>query len=464
MAEPRWITLHEQGAPDIILQPLQARYPNLDPNFELKSSLINLLPKYHGMPSQDPIRHLKDFQVACSTAQRHGANEVAIMVFAFPFSLEAQAKTWFYLLPDEIATNWDFLRREFLDKFLPSEKTDYIWKKISGIMQRDQESLYEYWSRFKMLLKSCPNHGMNTHLLISYFTGGLCVEDRRLLTTSSGGFLLKNKTEGEVWNLIKDVAKATQHTRVRSNPLKGVVELSPSESSLTIALGDMTTIFTQIQKDQKEFYSIQAIQAPLPVAQLEGPPRICGLYSSTTHYTDQCHQIQEEHALVVANVNYNNHLPYPSQGQNNYPHDGHQERQGESFKETSHKEGTPKSRSKAHSSLGAKPLSKKVKAPAPIDDNEKSKRAKDSSRFTNRFCELVFPAMVERNYHAEHLLTPLDKVAPCVPWEAMDTKAIIPAKGDVVTSGNYLHLPMNKPSLDVALPSIIPPTLSSPPQ
>ncbi|XP_015955028.1 uncharacterized protein LOC107479403 [Arachis duranensis] len=324
MAEPRQITLHEQGAPDIILQPLQARYPNLDPNFELKSSLINLLPKYHGLRGQDPIRHLKDFQVACSTARRHGADEVAIMVFAFPFSLEAQAKTWFYSLPDEIATNWDFLRRKFLDKFFPLEKTDYIRKEISGIMQRDQESLYEYWSRFKRLLESCPHHGMNTHLLISYFTGGLCVEDRRLLIASSGGSLSKNKTEGEAWSLIKDVAEATQHTKVRSNPLKGVVEPSPSESSLTKALGVMTTILTQMQKDQKEFYSIQAVQAPHSVAQLEGPPRICGLCSSTTHYTDQCHQIQEEHALVVANVNYNNRPPYPSQGQNHYPHGSNQ--------------------------------------------------------------------------------------------------------------------------------------------
>ncbi|XP_015944472.1 uncharacterized protein LOC107469605 [Arachis duranensis] len=246
------------------------------------------------------------------------------MVFAFPFSLEAQAKTWFYSLSDEIATNWDFLRREFLDKFFPPEKTDYIRKEISGIMQRDQESLYEYWSRFKRLLESCPHHGMNTHLLISYFTGGLCVEDRRLLTASSGGSLSKNKMEGEAWNLIKDVAEAIQHTRVRSNPLKGVVEQSPSESSLTKALGDMTTTLMQIQKDQKEFYSIQAVQAPPPVAQLEGPPRICGLCSSTTYYTDQCHQIQVEHALVVANVNYNNRLPYLSQGQNNYSHGSNQ--------------------------------------------------------------------------------------------------------------------------------------------
>ena len=113
-------------------------------------------------------------------------------------------------------------------------------------MQKDQESLYEYWTQFKRLLESCPHHGLNTHLLISYFTGGLCAEDRRLLTASSGSSLSKNKTEGEAWKLINDVAEATQHVRVRSNPLKGVVEPSPSEASLTKALADMTTILTQI--------------------------------------------------------------------------------------------------------------------------------------------------------------------------------------------------------------------------
>ncbi|XP_057734032.1 uncharacterized protein LOC130949283 [Arachis stenosperma] len=100
-------------------------------------------------------------------------------------------------------------------------------------MQKDQETLYEYWSRFKRLLKTCPHHGLNTHLLISYFTGGLCAEDRRLLTASSGGSLSKNKTEAEAWSLINDVAEATQHVRVRSNPLKGIAEASPSEASLT---------------------------------------------------------------------------------------------------------------------------------------------------------------------------------------------------------------------------------------
>ncbi|XP_057746222.1 uncharacterized protein LOC130965480 [Arachis stenosperma] len=202
-----------------------------------------------------------------------------------------QAKEWYYSQPDEVVTNWDSLRREFLDKFFPPEKTDYIRKEISGIMQRDQETLYEYWSQFKRLLETCPHHGLNTHLLISYFTGGLCAEDRRLLTASSGGSLSKNKTEAEEWILINDVANATQHVRVRSNPLKGVAEASPFEASLTKVLRDMTTIPTEMHKEQK------------------------------------CHQIQEEYTLVVANVNYNNRPPYQNQGHNNYSH-GNNSNQG----------------------------------------------------------------------------------------------------------------------------------------
>ncbi|XP_020967552.1 uncharacterized protein LOC110266851 [Arachis ipaensis] len=242
------------------------------------------------------------------------------MVFAFPFSLEGQAKEWFYSQPDEVVTKWDLLGREFLDKFFLPEKTDYIQKEVFGIMQKDQEALYEYRTRFKRLLKSCPHHGLDTHLLISYFTGGLCSADKRLLTASSGGSLSKNKTAAEAWSLINDVAEATQHVRVRNNPLKGVVEALPSESTLTKVLGDMTTLLTKMHKEQKEFYSIQAVQAPPQILQLEGPPRVCGLCSSTTYYTDQCHQVQQDYPFTIANVNYNNCPPYQSQGQNNYSH------------------------------------------------------------------------------------------------------------------------------------------------
>ncbi|QHO35192.1 uncharacterized protein DS421_9g273460 [Arachis hypogaea] len=112
------------------------------------------------------------------------------------------------------------------------------------------------------------------------------------------------------------------------------------------------------------------------------------------------------------------------------------------------KRAPPKSCSKAQSSLGAKPLFKKAKAPAPIDDNEKSKPAKDPSKFPNRFCELMFPLMVERNYHAEHLLAPPDKVAayilPCIEqrgWEFLLRKSQEVNLSWVVEFYSNYHLP-----------------------
>ncbi|KAL4381291.1 hypothetical protein AHAS_Ahas04G0118800 [Arachis hypogaea] len=93
---PRRITLKEVGAPDLNLIPPQILYPALDTNFELKSGTINLLPKYNGLPGEDLLKQLKDFQVACATARRHGADEAAVLVFAFHFSLEGKEKEWFY--------------------------------------------------------------------------------------------------------------------------------------------------------------------------------------------------------------------------------------------------------------------------------------------------------------------------------------------------------------------------------
>ncbi|KAL4391296.1 hypothetical protein AHAS_Ahas03G0230900 [Arachis hypogaea] len=63
----------------------------------------------------------------------------------------------------------------------------------------------------------------------------------------------------EAWSLVNDVAGATQHVRVRNNPLKGVVEAPPSESTLTKVLGDMTTLLTNMRKEQKAFHSAQAV-------------------------------------------------------------------------------------------------------------------------------------------------------------------------------------------------------------
>ncbi|RDY03833.1 hypothetical protein CR513_12533, partial [Mucuna pruriens] len=73
-AEPRQMenndkTLKELATPDVAYQPWCIQYPQLESaqTYELKSGLIHLLPKFHGLAGEDPHKHLKEFHVVCST-------------------------------------------------------------------------------------------------------------------------------------------------------------------------------------------------------------------------------------------------------------------------------------------------------------------------------------------------------------------------------------------------------------
>ncbi|RDX72994.1 hypothetical protein CR513_47448, partial [Mucuna pruriens] len=62
-------TLKELATPDVVYQPWCIQCPPLEQtqSYELKSSLIHLLPKFHGLTGEDPHKHLKEFHVVCST-------------------------------------------------------------------------------------------------------------------------------------------------------------------------------------------------------------------------------------------------------------------------------------------------------------------------------------------------------------------------------------------------------------
>ncbi|RDY01765.1 hypothetical protein CR513_14865, partial [Mucuna pruriens] len=78
-------TLKEWATSDVCNQ-----YPQLElaQSYELKSGLIHLLPKFHGLASEDPHKHLKEFHVVCSKMRQQGY----LKMKAFPFFLDRVAK------------------------------------------------------------------------------------------------------------------------------------------------------------------------------------------------------------------------------------------------------------------------------------------------------------------------------------------------------------------------------------
>ncbi|XP_052171589.1 uncharacterized protein LOC127787568, partial [Diospyros lotus] len=236
--QPAFRTIRELAAPDVHYQPLCIQYPQLDANFELKSGLIHLLPKFHGLAGEDPHKHLKEFHVVCSTMRPQGVDEEQIKLRAFPFSLDGSAKDWLYYLPPAAITSWDGLKRIFLEKFFPASRTASIRKEICGIRQMSGETLHEYWERFKKLCSSCPHHQISDQLLIQYLYEGLIPMDRYLVDAASGGALAE-KTPAAAQELISKMAQNAQQFGTRIN--------TPTKQNLETQIGQLATNINELR-------------------------------------------------------------------------------------------------------------------------------------------------------------------------------------------------------------------------
>src|ERR1044071_1831042 len=151
-------TLRELTAPDLTEQPLAVRVPALGNgvNFELKSDVINLLPKFSRLAGEDPIMHLSEFHDVCMGTKPSNVTEEQIKMRAFGFTLRDAARAWYYHLPTGTIDTWAKLHKAFLNKYFPAKKENALKKAIANIEQADDETLYDYCERFKRLTVSCP--------------------------------------------------------------------------------------------------------------------------------------------------------------------------------------------------------------------------------------------------------------------------------------------------------------------
>ena len=92
MALARNQTLKEFAAPTLDQQPLCIDILQLEVAFELKSGVINLLPTFHGITSENPNKHLKKFHLVCSSMKPLGISVEQVKLRAFPFPLVDNAK------------------------------------------------------------------------------------------------------------------------------------------------------------------------------------------------------------------------------------------------------------------------------------------------------------------------------------------------------------------------------------
>ena len=60
----------------------------------IRPHIVPLLPHFHGMESENPYTHIKEFEEVCNTFQERGASIDLMRLKLFPFTLKDKAKVW----------------------------------------------------------------------------------------------------------------------------------------------------------------------------------------------------------------------------------------------------------------------------------------------------------------------------------------------------------------------------------
>ncbi|KAG8492848.1 hypothetical protein CXB51_010174 [Gossypium anomalum] len=205
--------------------------------------------------------------MVCSSMKPQGVSEDQIKLRAFPFSLAGMAKEWYF----------------------PAAKASELRRSILGIQQRNDESLYDYWERFKKLCASCPQHGLSEQTLLQYLYEGMLPMDKKMVDAASGGALV-NMTPENARTLISTMATNSQQFGSSSEPSRRVHEVS------TVSLENKIDKLTDIVNSL--------------VTGKIGAAKVCGICTMPNHPTDSCPMLQDE---TGAQVNAINNLPGPPQ-------------------------------------------------------------------------------------------------------------------------------------------------------
>ncbi|XP_057803610.1 uncharacterized protein LOC131018945 [Salvia miltiorrhiza] len=191
------LSSHEADDP-----PTPIRMPAAATAIEIELRLLNVLPKYYGKKGEDPYNFLSEFIKIC--------------------------------------------------------KTNALKKEISGAKQEYDESLSAYWTRFRILVDSCPNHKFSEGDLLQYFYQGMTVDTKNLVNSASGGGFSQNSVS-EAKRLIQHLVEATrEYEEPRIQLLKKAAQASSSDfkEKLEARMGKLermlSTVVEKLQQSQAE--------------------------------------------------------------------------------------------------------------------------------------------------------------------------------------------------------------------
>ncbi|GKA31185.1 MAK10-like protein [Tanacetum coccineum] len=221
---------------------------------------------FHGLWSEDPNQHLKDFLKLVDSLDLDGENKERTRLRLFQFSLRDQASNWLERLLAGSITTWEDLTTRFLAQFFPPRRTAKLRNDILMFQQHHGESLSEAWT-------------------LQIFYDHVNPVTRRTIDQSAGGKLRDVNAE-ESWALLEDLAlydnESWNDPRDFAKPVKAIALPQDVPSTSDRRLIELENQVQCLMEVNKITTSCEICNGPHDTHDcMEGPEQTCVDYASS---------------------------------------------------------------------------------------------------------------------------------------------------------------------------------------
>ena len=179
------------------------------------------------------------------------------------------------------------MQGKFLKKIFPTHRTNTLRRNIMNFSQKENETFFQCWERFKELLLTCPHHGYETWCTISFFYEGRTSQMCQFVEMMCNGEFL-NKHPEEAWDYFEqlsenaqswdntDRSKRSDKTKPNAMTKGGMYHLR-EEDDVNAKIANLTR-----KVEAMELRKVNSIMANEKVED------ICGICETNGHQTQDC--------------------------------------------------------------------------------------------------------------------------------------------------------------------------------
>ncbi|KAF7802333.1 uncharacterized protein G2W53_041444 [Senna tora] len=229
------------GDPSNYDSPSSTRLPEIGANqFEIKPSIIQMLPSFYGLSSKNPYKHIDEFLEVCSTFKFPNVSEDAIRLRLFPFSLKDKAKHWL-TTRDNIAT-WDQMSKEFLKKYFPAGIDHNFQNQVLSALKNLDPMRQLLYSHTQSIAKLETQVGQLANTIARRDEGKLpsfpmenprgqtYQEETKAVTTLRSGKIIDNKVDLDNNEANEEKEKEFLREKSQTNKVKDIIPQVVDES------------------------------------------------------------------------------------------------------------------------------------------------------------------------------------------------------------------------------------------